>query len=226
MNKANSSFSSQEVKCIFAFDLDHTLLKGNSSFQFCLYLIRAKKLSPIAIVCAGYYYLRHRFGGLSLSTLHEKVFGRFLIGRRLDELKEDAKAFTVKITTNQLYPPAMEMFRWAQSAGSYVMILSNSPTFLVEPIAQMLGADDWRGSDYGVDKEGKLCEILLVVDGEQKREYLTKKMEQFHVSPTEVTAFSDRVLDLPLLEFAGNAVAVKPERKLERIAKQKNWKII
>ena len=41
----------------------------------------------------------------------------------------------------------------------------------------------------------------------------------------EATFYSDSITDLPLLEVVGTPVAVSPDRRLLRVAKQRGWRI-
>jgi HAD superfamily hydrolase (TIGR01490 family) len=208
------------------FDLDHTLVVGNSSFQFCQYLSRRGVLPTYTPSFSSFYYLQHRFFGLDLTGLHHKVFNRFLKGRPLEQLEECVEPFIQEKIRPSLYAPAIECLRRAQHLGHKTLILSNSPHFLVSKIARFLGVDEWDATQYAVDAQNALCHIARVVQGEEKAAFVCKIAKKLHLDKTEITAYSDSYLDLPFLLSAGNVVAVNPDRKLLRLSKRRCWTVI
>ena len=78
---------------ISAFDLDHTLIKTNTSALFYYYLIRKKVFHPLAVFRSVFYSFRHYFFDLSLKDVHEKVFEKFLKGMSLEFLNEHVQGF-------------------------------------------------------------------------------------------------------------------------------------
>jgi putative phosphoserine phosphatase / 1-acylglycerol-3-phosphate O-acyltransferase len=71
-----------------------------------------------------------------------------------------------------------------------------------------------------------LCHIASIMQGEDKASRVLKGAEQLGVASSQITAYSDSIWDLPLLLAAGEAVAVRPDRKLRSIARQAEWNIL
>lgn len=105
-------------------------------------------------------------------------------------------------------------------------ILSSSPDFLVESIAKRLNIPYWIGTCYRVDQEGQICEIAQVVDGEYKAEFLHQLMRRYQLNKEQVTAYSDSLLDLPMMNVAGVKVGVNPGRLFYSHCKKHHWNII
>lgn len=169
------------------------------------------------------YYIQHRFLGLSLTELHEKTFKSVLKGMSLNTISMYVKEFVDHWLIDALYIPAICELRRAQHLGYYTLILSNSPSFLVKVIAERLNVTDWKGTEYEVDKDGKLCHIAHVLNGKEKASQVRTVIQKLGLTKNNVTAYSDSVSDLPLLESAGQAVVVNPDRKLKRISQAHNW---
>lgn len=203
---------------VAAFDLDGTLLTGNSSFSFCIYLYKSKVLSLkkfLYIVCL---YISHLFFGLSLLSLHRRAFQRLFCGRPIFMLDRYLSSF---IQTLQWYSPALDRLNELKSKGLDVYIFSNSPIFLVEAIAAKIGitADKVIATDYNVDRFGCLKDINNFVDGKRKGEIL-KSFKKNSI------AFSDSHHDILFLKAASKAVAVKPTYKLLRASIKNCWEIL
>ena len=208
------------------FDLDRTLLSKNSSFEFCKYLYRNRVFSLLYVIQSVIYSIRHRYFGLTLEQLHYKVFKKLLKGINIQTLSRYVLSFVESEIEKMVYLPAVERLRRAQHEGHFTMILSNSPSFLVSAIASKLQVDDWRSSEYKVDKDQKLCQISLILHGEAKAFWVRTVSRHLGILKREITAYSDSYLDLPFLQSAGVAVVVNPDSKLKRISKKKRWEEI
>ncbi len=208
------------------FDLDRTLLKKNSSFEFCKYLYKKKVFAFSFFFHSCLYNIRHRFFGLGLEQLHRKVFKRLLHGKGFHELLAHVPQFIETHLEDLIYMPAFQMLRRAQHLGHYTMILSNAPSFLVKEIAERLGVCDWKASEYEVDKDHKLCQISLILQGKEKAKCVLEYSRKWRVPRSDITAYSDSFYDLPFLQCAGNAVVVNPDRKLHKYSIKFAWKKI
>ena len=208
------------------FDLDRTLVADNCSLDFCRYLVSKKVLPSSSLLYSLFYYVQHVFLGMSLSELHNRVFEHLLRGKSLEQLEEKVEPFLQNYLFSQVYPPVLAALRLAQHLGYYTLILSNSPSFLVEKIATFLGVNEWRATQYAVDTERKLCHITSVMQGEDKASCVQEIADKLCIGKEQITAYSDSFLDLPLLLKAGTPIAVNPDRKLRRFSKQNKWLIL
>ncbi|MFS8563777.1 MAG: HAD-IB family phosphatase [Rhabdochlamydiaceae bacterium] len=209
-----------------AFDLDKTLLASNSSYEFCRHLYKCKIISFKQLLCCAAYRIGHELSFLSIEELHDKVFKKILLGLPLTTLKKQVPSFLENFLFSSLYLPTVaELFK-AQKRGDYTVILSNSPDFLVEPIAQFFQVDEWGATKYTVDKDRRLCKIAKLMEGRNKAAYLLELAIHFQISKDAITAYSDSYHDLPFLLEAGCPIAVNPDRKLLKIARLRKWSVI
>lgn len=208
------------------FDLDRTIVADNCSFRFCHYLVAKKVLPSVSLLYSLFYYVKHVCFGMSLTRLHSKVFECLLQGRPLKIIEENVEPFLKDYLFSRIYPPVLTQLKLAQHLGHYTLILSNSPSFLVEKIAQILGVNEWRATQYAVDKERNLCHIASVMQGEQKASCVQEIADRLSIAKDKITAYSDSFLDLPFLLKAGTPIAVNPDRKLRRFSLQHEWPIL
>jgi HAD superfamily hydrolase (TIGR01490 family) len=208
------------------FDLDRTIVADNCSLGFCRYLVRKNVLPSSSLIYSLFYYLKHVFFGMNLLNLHNRIFDHLLRGKSLEQLEENVEPFLKDYLLSQIYSPVLAELRLAQHLGYYTLILSNSPSFLVEKIAQFLGVNEWRATQYAVDKERKLCHITSIMQGEEKASCVQEIAKKLSIEKEQITAYSDSFLDLPLLLAAGTPIAVNPDRKLRRFSEQHKWSIL
>jgi len=125
-----------------------------------------------------------------------------------------------------LDPKTVSYLEAARKNGHYISILSSSPSFLVEPIAEKLKVDSWRATEYGRDSSSKLTKIDSLIEGEKKAVIAKELAIKLSLNPDEIVVFTDSISDLPLARVAGKVIAVRPDRKFRSICKQEGWKII
>lgn len=222
-NPSSPSLAYSRISC---FDLDHTLLSVNSSFSFGAYLYR-QGFFPFhkMLYCVSCYFF-HKIGILSINDLQQKIFNSFFLGNSLNTIQAHVCKYLDHHLTSHYYDPAMKKFLEAKARGDYIVILSSSPDFIVGPIAERLGVNAWLASEYCIDALQCFTKIIRYVQGKDKAEYLTDLSLRMGILLKNTTAFSDSILDLPLLEVAGEAIGVNPDRKLRRVCLQNNWEIL
>jgi HAD superfamily phosphoserine phosphatase-like hydrolase len=220
MNTWNFMYSNKKV---VGFDLDGTLLKGNSSLAFSIYLLKKQIFSFTDFIHIIFHYFRHKFFGLSLMKLHTALFKRLFLGKKASIFQEHIDSFVKGWLSKSSYPPAIACLREFQKNKDAVAVFSNSPYFLVHAIAKELGISLVYATSYLTDSQGRLSTIEILEGA--KKAFL---LDQFAVSENSdyTIAFSDSILDLPFLQCASCAIAVKPGRGLRKIAKQLGWQII
>lgn len=219
MNSTSSSYLS-------VFDLDHTLLKVNSSFCFGTYLYREKYFSSLSLFYCLLYYARHKFLRMSINNLHHKTFKLLFQGRSLAELNCHVQVFLQQKLKDLFYPPALAALCKAQELGYYTALVSSSPDFLVKPIADYLQMTYWNATCYGPNEQGNLQSILSIMEGQDKAVYVQKLSQQLEIPLSSLTVYSDSYLDLPVLKIAGNAIGVRPDSRLRKFCIKKGWEII
>lgn len=208
------------------FDLDHTLLRVNSSYFFGRFLYQQNQLPFFDMLYVLGCYALHKNGWFSISQVHHLIFHKIFKGRSLSTLQNFVSQFLHIHFEQMLYLPAVERLRMAISKGHHTVVLSSSPQFLVEPIALKLGATEWKSSYYEVNEEGLLNRISYLMEGSEKACYVNLLANKWGFPKEQMEAYSDSILDLPLLKIVGKPVGVLPDRALRKICEKRGWEII
>lgn len=216
---------SQHYTAISIFDLDHTLITRNSSLDFGYFLFDRKVINFKTLLRLTFYYFRHKILGLPAAELHRQAVRNFLGTRKPEELYEWSRLYFEKKGRFCTHAPTANCLQKAKVDGHYTAILSNAPDFIVRPFAQFFGVDEWHGSKYPTGDRLK-NNAVHTLDGGEKALLAMKIASGLGLELESITAYSDSILDLPLLEIAGNPVAVNPDRPLKRLCTVKQWKIL
>ena len=214
------------MKNISLFDLDHTLFTVNCSFLFGQYLYKKKLFSSFVMLKITSSYFLHKLGFLTLQQLHKNIFKEIFYGRKLISITQHIKPFIHQNLKKLQYDPAIKKLKKAKKHHHFVVILSNSPDFLVGPIADFLGVDDWKATTYEIEAQGTFSKISNFIEAKEKADYLKSEAHRFNIAKENVIAYSDSYLDLSFLKEAGKPIAVNPDRKLRKYSIKNNWEII
>ena len=205
------------------FDLDHTLLNGNGSFSFGVYLFFRGIIPFKKMVRLLWYYVNHHWKRITTTEIHERVFSELFEGQSKLKFTALVHAFIKSKGSALFYAPAISRLQEAQKRGEPVAICSSSPDFLVECFAHHLKVPFWRGSKYHVNKAGVFAHITTLI-GEEKVNYLHTLQQNCKTDQT--VAYSDSIRDLHFLEAAKCSIGVQPDRELRQICKRLKWEII
>lgn len=209
-----------------AFDLDHTLVKGNSSFRFGFFLFRKRVLSFPLLCRLILFYVRHKIFHLPAATLHREALRCFIGGRSHTEIQRLVRDFISEEGDELIHKAVAKRLEDAKNQGHYTAILSNSPSFLVGPLAERFAVDEWHATEYGGCRNQRFANKIRSLEGADKAFICLGMAARLGLDSDAITAYSDSHLDLPFLEVAGSAVAVNPDKALRRISEQRHWEII
>ena len=143
-----------------------------------------------------------------------------LTGLHLSEIKEDINNFTSDISerlTDNLTEELLE-----QHEHDAKILTSGSLSFLVTEIGKKLGIKTCFGTDPEyVDNifTGKVSGKPNFSEEKVRRVIEWIGSENFD----EISAYSDSIHDLPLLEFSDKPHAINPDKKLNSIALERDW---
>jgi HAD superfamily hydrolase (TIGR01490 family) len=210
---------------ISVFDLDHTLVNFNISYRFFLRLIHRRKVSVFSAFPCLWQFLWNQFLARPPQLFHQWVFHRFLKKMPVNELKQIAQGYAKEMIKKHPYQPTLQCLKKAKKENHYILLLSQSPDFLVETIAKVLKIEDVHASRYTVEKN-MFVSIKKIMDGYEKANCLLQKAKQLKVLKKDIFIYTDSIWDLPMVEHAGNVIAVNPDRKLKKLAQQLGWKIL
>ena len=116
---------------------------------------------PIATGATNYF-------GMSIQKVHQKIFNRFFSGRSIASVEAEVKLFLDRHFDSMINQSVKERLLHYQNRKDHVFILSSSPHFIVGPIAERFGVLQWEATQYGVDKDHRLCNIAKLIEGWEK----------------------------------------------------------
>lgn len=213
------------------FDLDHTLIAGDSDFEWPRFLIQRGILEQAHYdERNNYFYKQYQQGTLDI---HEylafaleplKRFSR----AELDALHADYLEQHIKpIITRK----ARDLLAAHAAQGDEIIIITATNRFITGPIARELGVEHLIAIELEEEEDGRFTGRVSGVPSfqEGKITRLQQWLDEHGLSMNSYGQsffYSDSHNDLPLLKLVDHPVAVDPDDTLRAYAEQQGWRVI
>jgi HAD superfamily hydrolase (TIGR01490 family) len=207
------------------FDLDNTLLDGDSDFLWGEFLVEQGAVEAASFGAANRrFYQQYLDGTLDIQEFHAFSLGLLarhepatLIGWRT--------RFVAERIAPRLSPDAHALVARHRAAGDRLAIVTATNSFVTAPIAPLLGVATLIGTDPEVDARGWFSGCVAGVPAFRagKVERVLAWLGADAALLDAATFYSDSHNDLPLLERVAHPVAVNADPVLARIAAERGW---
>jgi HAD superfamily hydrolase (TIGR01490 family) len=212
------------------FDLDNTLLAGDSDYEWGQFLIDRGVLERAAYEAQNAaYYEQYKAGTLDIHEFLGFAL-RPLAAHSRAELERWHADFMASRVRPMIGQPARALVRQHLDAGDLCAIITATNSFVTRPIAGEFGVEHLIATEPEQKNgrfTGKVAGIPCFREGKVRRldEWLAGRRQRF-ADFAESTLYSDSHNDLALLERVKRPVAVDPDEKLAAEAKRRGWAVI
>lgn len=216
---------------IAVFDLDRTITRTGTYSPFLVYA--ARHLNPIRLVMIPAVVLAmagYKLGLLPRTRLKE-IMQHLLLGKAVEKarIKAIAESFAIQTLARNTYVQALEQIAVERQAGAQIVIASAAHHFYLGAIGEGLKADSVIGTQ-SIWANGYLSPRIAGENcyGLEKLRRLTSflQLHQYERERIHICFYSDDLSDLPIFEFADEAIATNPSRRLLSRASKLKWRII
>lgn len=209
------------------FDLDNTLLNGDSDHSWGLYLAEIGAVdSQLHKTKQDHFYQQYLAGELNIYEFCEFQF--FVLTQySLDQLLTWRADFLETIIEPMIVNGKADLLEKHRQAGDELLIITATCDFVTEPIAARLGVPTLLATQAEFINgayTGKLSGTPCYQSGKVARlnQWLDIQGKKFEDS----YFYSDSINDLPLLDLVDTPIAVTPDDRLRAHALKSNWRII
>ncbi|MCB1936119.1 MAG: HAD family hydrolase [Nitrosomonas sp.] len=213
------------------FDLDNTLITGDSDFEWAQFLIEKKALDRELHEARNLeFYEQYKAGTLDI---HEFLDFQLkpLSRHPRSQLESWRSEFIKKKIEPLIATGARELIEKHMLDGDLCIIITATNSFVTAPIAQILGINHLIATEPETQKDGEFTGKVLGTPcfQEGKIERLELWLDQHNLtwlSFLQSWFYSDSLNDLPLLSKVTHPVAVDPDAVLKKHAEENDWSII
>ncbi len=209
------------------FDLDNTLLAGDSDYLWGQFLARQ------GVVDATWYERENSryYAAYVAGTLDINEFLAFSLKPLADlaplRLQQLHAQYMTECIKPLIRPAALELVSRHRAKGASLLIITATNRFITAPIAQAFGIDHLLATDPEMlagRYTGKVSGVPCFREGKVTR--LQHWLAEQQQSLTDSWFYSDSHNDLPLLNQVTHPVAVDPDPTLREVANQRGWQIL
>jgi len=211
------------------FDLDHTLLSGDSDVLWCDFLMH-KGLLDRAEFAARNADMEARY---KAGTVGIQEFADFYVGTLAGRTPRQWEPVRQEFLATQIVPripaDAQALVDRHLDAGDLVVMTTATNRFITELTAYYFGIEHLLATEAELRDglfTGRTRGTLNMREGKVRRLHEWLAARGHALAQFDSTAYSDSINDLPLLCAVGRAVAVDPDARLLGEAQARGWDVI
>ena len=207
------------------FDLDNTLINGDSDRNWGIYLSEKKIVGDDFLEKSEKFYNNYYEGNLDIDGFLNFCLEP-LVNNSMDLLLELREDFIETKIKPILLPKAIEEINKEMETNK-VIIATATNNFVTRPIATLFGIDDLIATDFEIiDNEftGKVDGIPCFRDGKLTKVEQWSQNNDYDLNGSKF--YSDSFNDIPLLQKVSEAIVVDGDEKLLQEAKNYGWKCV
>ena len=209
------------------FDLDNTLLGGDSDYLWAEFLVENKIVDD-----KNYRQTNQDFYDQYLAgTMDIFEFLAFQLKPLADNSPADLNRWRAIYLAEKIepiiLPAAQALITKHRQQGDTLLIITATNSFITTPIAEKLGIPSLIATEPEVINgiyTGKVAGTPSYQEGKVKR--LQEWLDTQNLTLEGSYFYSDSHNDLPLLDLVEHPIAVDPDPDLQTIAQQRGWKIL
>jgi HAD superfamily hydrolase (TIGR01490 family) len=209
------------------FDLDHTLLAGDSDVLWCEFLMREGVLERADFAPRNAAMARdYRAGSVSVEAFCAFYVGT-LAGRSLAQWEPLRRRFLDEEIAPRLAEAAQALVRRHRDAGDLVVLTTATNRVITELTADHLGIEHLIATDCELTVDGRLSGRIAgtpnMREGKVARLHDWLAARGAKLSDFDSSFYSDSMNDLPLLAAVDRPVVVDADERLAAEASRRGW---
>ena len=209
------------------FDLDNTILNGDSDYAMINYLVHTQALDESAGKQNQIFIEDYQRGELDFDAYTTFALSAY-IGMTRTEINEYMRPFVTKVIEPMINTLALKIIHDHGDRGDTILLASATNELIVQPIAKRLDIQNVIGTQVKFINDKCTGEYVPPSAlGEGKLQLVQQWMKKNNFDDfSDTTFYSDSINDLPLLEAVDFPKAVNPDAMLEKISLERGWEII
>ena len=209
------------------FDLDHTLLDGDSDVLWCDFLIERGVLDRSTFGERNAQMDRDYRAGVVSAQAFCEFYVSTLATRTHREWEPLRREFLVNVIAPRISQAAHALVKGHADAGDVMVLTTATNRFITELTAAHLGIEHLIATECELDAagnfSGRTTGTLNMREGKVERLQAWLRSRDTDWADCEATCYSDSINDLPLLSAVQHPVVVHADAKLAAVATQRGW---
>jgi HAD superfamily hydrolase (TIGR01490 family) len=211
------------------FDVDNTMMQGASIYHFARGLAARDFFTWWDLAAFGWKQVSFRLRGIEdpehMEEAKQAALG-FVAGHSVEEVVRLGEEIYDELMADRIWSGTRALAQLHLDAGQRVWLVTAAPAELASLVARRLGLTGALGTVSEIENgiyTGRLVGEPL--HGPAKAEAILALADAENLDLSQCSAYSDSANDLPMLTTVGHPVAINPDAKLKRIARENGWDV-
>lgn len=211
------------------FDVDNTMMQGASIYHFARGLASRQFFTSRDLARFAWQQLVFRVGGAEdaghMNEAKEAALA-FIAGHKVAHVADLGEEIYDELMAQRIWSGTRALAQLHLDAGQRVWLVTAAPVELARIISRRLGLTGALGT-VAESQDGVYTGRLVgePLHGPAKAEAVRALAEREGLDLARCSAYSDSANDIPMLSIVGQPVAVNPDARLRREAKDNGWEI-
>jgi len=208
---------------LLIFDLDNTLLAGDSDRNWGIFLAEQKVVESSYLDESEKFYNNYYDGSLDIDG-----FLSFCLKPLIDNDMEYLLKLRQQFIEDKIKPivtqPGKDIINQAIEHGKTIIIATATNDFVTRPIADLFNVKTLIATEFEIKNQqftGKVIDVPCFREGKLNK--VKKWVDDNNFDLSKASFYSDSFNDLPLLEKVKTPVIVDGDDKLVEIGKNRDW---
>ncbi len=212
------------MKRLAIFDLDDTLLRGDSEFHWAKFTVKKGFIKKeVYLEKIKEFEKDYRAGNLNFDEYCSFLLNP-LIGMDIENLDKLVKEFINAHKEKLIDSTTFDLLE--KHENDYKLIASGSLDFIVKGYSNYFKVDSFIGSSYEVVNNKITGNLIKAAFAHGKLEKVKDWCDANNYNLDESFFYTDSINDLPLIKACPNSIIISPDKKLEKYAKENNLSIL
>jgi len=215
--------SSPSGTVVAFFDVDETIVRGNSAQRYAIEAYRHGELSRWAALRLVWWVVLYRLGFIKMRSWMERA-STLLAGVDEGAFADRSRALYDHSLAHRLDPQVVDRIAEHREKGHHLVLLTATLRQVAIPLLEHLGFHDILSNELNYRDGiiiGGFVEPLCY--GEGKVVHAKQFMKGRGCRLEDAYFYSDSIADLPMLEAVGHPVVVNADPELRKIAESRGW---
>jgi HAD superfamily hydrolase (TIGR01490 family) len=208
------------------FDMDRTLVRRETASLYVRYQVDIGEARWTDLLRTLYWVVEYTLGILDAERVAEIVLAQ-LAGMPETVLAARCDDWFPRYVEQHVTYAGREAVARHRRDGDLLAVVTGASAYAARPLARTLGIDHVVSSVFEMDGDrrftGRAEMPLCLGAGKVERAERFARREGFRLE--DAVFYTDSVSDLPLLERVAEPIAVNPDPRLKRIARQRGWRV-
>ena len=208
---------------LLIFDLDNTLLAGDSDRNWGIFLAEQKVVESTYLDESEKFYNNYYDGSLDIDGFLSFCL-KPLIENDMEYLLKLRQQFIEDKIKPIVTQPGKDIINQAIEHGKTVVIATATNDFVTRPIADLFNVQTLIATEFEIKDQqftGKVIDVPCFREGKLNK--VQKWVDDNNFDLSKASFYSDSFNDLPLLEKVKTPVIVDGDDKLVEIGKNRDW---